>query len=264
MAGYYYPARAQPLSEALEALLASAPAPDPASATAVVLPHGSFRHCGRIIAATLGRVAVPRRCILIGASHTGSAMRWSLMPGGAYQTPLGAVPVDEAAAEALRARCPFLEPDAWAQRGEHSVEVLLPFLQRLAPSDLAIVPIVTSSEEPEQLRQLGEALAQVIRLQEEAVLPIASAELSHEKPVERARGRDEETIRAICALDVPRLTRLTEEDGASLCGYGALAAILQAATALGARGGTLCGYGTSADAGGDPDSAIGYAGVLIR
>ena len=69
---------------------------------AVIVPHGSYRRAGAIIGAALGAIEIPRRCIILGASHTGTWMPWSLMGSGWYRTPLGDVPIDEALAEALR------------------------------------------------------------------------------------------------------------------------------------------------------------------
>jgi AmmeMemoRadiSam system protein B len=233
-------------------------------AIAVVVPHGSYRHAGAVAGAVFGRMAIPRRCILIGPSHTGSWMPWSLMTGGAYRTPLGDVPVDEATAEALRRRCPFLEPDAWGQRGEHAIEVLLPFLQHGGPSDLMVVPIVIGTHEEAQGSQLADGLAQVVRLLEEPVLLIASSDLSHYSRADRVAIQDGRLIDAICAVDGTRLLRESAAHGVAMCGDGPVRVVLDAARQLGAQQGTCVAYATSAEAGGDPNSAIGYAGVVIR
>jgi len=191
-------------------------------------------------------------------------MPWSLMAGGAYRTPLGDVPVDEACAGALRSRCPFLTPDAWSQHGEHAIEVLLPFLQRLGPPDLAVVPVITGSDDREEFIQLGEALAQVIRMQEEPVLLVASSDLSHYEPAARGAAHDRCVLDAIQRLDVAALIQGVQDDGVLMCGYGAVACVLDAAKRLGANAATLVQYGTSATAGGDPHSTIGYAGLVVR
>ena len=107
-------------------------------------------------------------------------------------------------------------------------------------------------------------LAQVIRRQEEPVLLIASSDLSHYEPRARVAQQDRHVIEAICALDEERLAREASQGALRMCGDGAVACVLTAARALGASRGTLIRYGTSADAGGDPDSAIGYAGIIIR
>ena len=185
------------------------------------------------------------------------------MAAGAYRTPLGDVPIDEPCAEALRQRCPFLEADAWAQRGEHALEVIIPFLQRLGPSDLTVVPIVTGSEDEAELAQMAEALAQTARMSEEPCLFLASADLSHYEPAGRAAAQDGALIERISALDGAGLMRAVREGEALMCGAGAVACVLEAAKALGARRGHLVRYGTSADADGDPHSVTGYAGILI-
>ena len=184
VAGYYYPADPNALRQEIDRLTSGREAP-PIPALAAVLPHGSYRHAGRVLGAAIARIQIPRRVILLGPSHTGTWMPWSLMTGGAYRTPLGEVPVDEQLAEALRARCPFLEADAWSQRGEHALEVVVPFLQRRGPADVRLVPIVVGTEDRDQFAQLARALAQVIRMCEEPVLLIASTDLSHYAPRDR-------------------------------------------------------------------------------
>ena len=262
VAGYFYPSDSGELREAVDRL-----APGDAHrirAHAVIAPHGSFRHSGAIAGAAFARVIVPRRCIVIGPSHTGSWMPWSIMAGGSYRTPLGDVPVDAACAQALSARCAFLETDAWSQRGEHAIEVLLPFLQHLGPRDLSIVPIVTGSDDPDEIVRLATALAQVIRMQEEPVLLVASSDLSHYETLADGAHQDRELLAAAEAMDGEALIRLVQHNRWLMCGYGAVACVLEASKRLGARRSSLVRYGTSAEAGGDPDSAIGYASVVIQ
>ena len=263
VAGYYYPADPAMLEETLGALLGSAAAA-PLPARALIVPHGSFRHAGLVAAAAWASVCVPRRAILIGPSHTGTWMPWSLMEQGAYRTPLGDVPIDEPAAAALRARCPFLTGDAWAQPGEHAIEVALPFLQRLGPPELIIVPIITGSEDREEYAQLSDALAQVVRMQEEPVLLVASTDLSHYAHAAQGAALDQQVLEAIGTLNGQTLLDRVQEQSIVMCGAGAAACVIEAARALGATSATVVRRGSSAEAGGDPGSSTGYAGVVIR
>lgn len=262
VAGYHYPADAAALSDALDALLPRGIAPQPACA--VIVPHDSFRRSGAVAAAALARVAIPARCIVLGPSHTNSWMRWSLMTAGAYRTPLGEVPVDDALADALRTRCPFLEPDAWAQRGEHAIEAIMPFLQRLGPPELAIVPVIVGSDAPEETAALADALYHLVRASHEPVLLIASSDLSHFTPQARATAQDAQLTQAICALDADELRRMIREHAIRMCGEAAVACVLQAAKGLGAKRGRVVTQGTSTEASGDPGSVTGYAGIIIE
>ena len=262
VAGYYYPAEANALTAALDALLPRDAAP--MTARAVIVPHDSLRRSGPVAAAALSRVVIPKHCIVLGPSHTGSWMRWSLMRSGAYRTPLGDVPVDEVLAEALRARCPFLEPDAWGQRGEHAVEAIVPFLQRLGPPELAIVPVIIGSDTPEESAALADALHAIVRAAPEPVLLIASSDLSHFEPEAKAAKQDGRLTQLICALDAEGLRRVVREDAVRMCGEAAVACVLRAAKGLGARRGIVARHGTSAEASGDPGSVTGYAGIIIN
>ncbi len=261
VAGYFYPAEADQLTRQIDAMAAVAGPAIPARG--VIVPHGSYRHAGRVMGATFGQITIPSHCIILGPSHTGSLRPWSIMDEGAYRTPLGDVPVDERCAEALTARCPFLEPDPWAQRGEHAIEVVLPWLQRLGPADLTIVPLIAGTGCEEELPRLAQALAQAIRMQEEPVLLIASSDFSQYQNQAQGAAQDRLLLEAICALDEERLSCAISAGEVSMCGSEAVRCTLAAAARLGASQAACMAYGTSLDGGGDPWSVTGYAGVAI-
>ena len=262
VAGYFYPGAPSELAKAVDALFTDAAA-EPMEARALIVPHGGLAQSGRIAAAAIGAVRLPRRCIILGPSHTGSRMPWSVMVNGAYRTPLGDVPVDEAAAHALRARCPFLEADAWVQPGEHAIEAVLPLLQRRAPKDLTIVPVILGPTDAGQLPQLSEALAQVVRLLEEPVLLIATTDLSQYETTARGAEQDAAILGAMRMLEGATLLQCVREQGAVMCGDAAAACVLDAARKLGAGRTRLVRYTTSARMGGDPGSTTGFAGLVI-
>ena len=261
VAGYFYPADPAALADSIDGW--TRPTDGPLHGCAVIAPHGSYRHAGAVVGSVFARTRVPRRCVILGPSHTGSWMPWSLMGCGAYRTPLGEVPIDATCAEALRRRCHFLELDAWGQPGEHAIEVLVPFLQRRAPSDVTLVPIMMNSDHPDELAQLAEALVQVIRMQEEPVLLIASSDLSQYESFERGAAHDRAILERIGVLDGQGLLRYVEEHAVRMCGVGAVACVLEASKALGASQVLQTRYTTSAASGGDPHSVTGYAGLVI-
>jgi AmmeMemoRadiSam system protein B len=234
-----------------------------ALATAVIVPHGSLAQAGQVTGTTLARVMVPRRCIIIGPSHVERWMPAGLMTSGSYRTPLGDVPVDTETAERLWALCPFLQVDAWNQRGEHAIEVVLPFLQRRAREGLQIVPVMLSASEPEQVTILAAALAQVVRRVGEPVLLIASAEFSRFRPASVVRAQDERLAACLQGLHGGEFLHLVEEAGIAMCGQAAVASVIEAARALGARRCIQAAYATSAQAGGDPESSTGFAGFIV-
>ncbi len=262
VAGYYYPSGPQQLREELDRLVA-----EPAAkrqAVAAIVPHGNYAFSGRIVGRTLGRTVIPRRCIVLGPNHSGAGHPWGLMPAGGYQTPLGEVVVDEALTDALQRESSLLAMDYTAHANEHAIEVVLPFLQRLGPMDLSIVPLVIGSDDPVELSSVATALAEVIRQAAEPVLLVASADLTHYEPRGQVARKDAEFIRAIQTLEVSEILGRAETLTMLTCGGGPIACAVEASRLMGATRAELIDYTTSADAGGDPDSAIGYAGLILN
>lgn len=262
MAGLFYPNTPEALREELGRFTAARAQPMPARG--VIVPHASYRYSGSIAGETLSRVAIPRRCVILGPNHTGWGEPWSLMAEGAYVTPLGEVPIDAPFARDLLDACPLLTADDLAHRGEHAVEVGLPFLQCLGPADLTIVPLVIGSEQPDECEQLASALAGCVGRSGEPVLLVASADFTHYEPATVVAHQDTQLIEAIQALDASRFLQEVRELRVAMCGHAPIACVLGAARRLGASGAQLVRYATSADAGGDPQSAVGYAGIILN
>ena len=231
-------------------------------AFAALVPHSAYHQSGRIAGLTLARVAIPRCCLILGANHTDAGARWSLLGGGAYETPLGEVPVDERLAAVIAQRCGAVEFDETAHRGEHAIEVVLPLLQWLGPERLGIAPIVVRAADADEAREVGQTLADIIRTWDEPVLVIASCELGHFGACQDVRAADEELLNALCRVDRELVRAQVTQREHTACGAGALMCAVEIAKALGASCGEVAGYATSADVGGDPHSATGYAGLV--
>src|SRR5437867_2985795 len=127
VAGMFYPANPAELSATVDRLLAAA-AKGP-SPKALIVPHAGYVYSGPIAASGFARVSGDiERVVLIGPAHRVfvEAPAW---PGTArLATPLGELEVDTAALAKLP-----VAANAAAHAREHSLEVELPFLQRVAP-----------------------------------------------------------------------------------------------------------------------------------
>ncbi len=262
VAGYFYPDNPEELRQTLRHLTPRRE--PPRQAKGVIVPHASWQFSGLVAGETFGHLMIPRRCIVLGPNHAGVGNAWSLMAEGSYQTPLGEVPIDEPIAQALLAACPILVADHLAHHGEHSIEVALPFLQWLGPDDLTMAPIVIGSEVWEECDQVARALASVIRQTQDPILLIASSDFTHYEPHAVTSQKDAHIIEAIQSLDDRRFLECVRAVQASPCGVGPIACLLGAMRQLEAQHAQLIRYATSADAGGDPQSAVGYAGIIVN
>jgi predicted class III extradiol MEMO1 family dioxygenase len=138
-------------------------------------------------------------------------------------------------------------PDAHAQ--EHSLEVQLPFLQRVL-SEFSIVPMVFGRTDARQVaRRLGEQW-------DNKTIAIASSDLSHYHPYEVAQRLDNSTIRAILELDVQRMQH--EE----ACGKTPILALMLLARQKGWKT-KLLDYRNSGDTAGSKARVVGYAAIAF-
>lgn len=265
VAGLFYPAQPAVLLATVQQLLEAPPA-EVASAVAVIVPHSGFQYSGRTAGRTLATVDVPRCCIVLAPNHTGAgaaANAGSAWAVGAYRTPMADVPVDETLAAALLARCPLLEDDPAAHKTEHGIEVVLPFLVARRP-DVAIVPVIVGWPDWPRTRQLGEALADVVKAAGEPVLLVASSDLSHFEKAAVGREKDDLALEPILRLDGEELLEVTRRHRVAMCGRAPVAAVLHAARLLGAAKGEVLDRGHSGEATEDESAVVGYAGVVIR
>ena len=182
---------------------------------------------------------------------------------GVFRTPLGDVSVDAGVAEALRAMSEGLvDVDHDAHRGEHAVEVELPFLQLLR-SDVRIVPLVIAWDAWEPARRLGEMLARLVASTDEPALLLASSDLNHYEPAAVSEKKDAAALVAVRRLDGADLLARCKRERISMCGRGPAAVVLAAARALGATHGEVVDYRHSGWVSGDNGRVVGYAGVVI-
>jgi hypothetical protein len=92
---------------------------------------------------------------------------------------------------------------------------------------------------------------------------VASSDMTHYEPHEKAKAKDSLAIEAILALDADELARRIAKHGISMCGYAPVISLITAARELGAQKAALVKYQTSGDSSGDYSSVVGYAGIII-
>jgi len=260
VAGRFYPRDPQTLLADVQSYLASPGFP--VSAIACVVPHAGYIYSGSVAGAVFSRLDLPQRCILMCPNHTGRGRPLAIMSSGAWKTPLGPVTIDSPLATELIQRFPLLEEDGEAHRSEHAAEVELPFLQAKRP-DISFVPIALGTGRYEVLEALGVAIAEVLQVQEDRVLIIASSDMNHYENDHITRIKDHKAIAPILALDGQGLFDVVMKEEISMCGFGPTVAMLTAAKILGATHAELVKYATSGEVSGDLDMVVGYAGVIV-
>ncbi|MGH9727342.1 MAG: AmmeMemoRadiSam system protein B [Candidatus Acidiferrales bacterium] len=260
VAGRFYPADAATLLRQVDGCVSN-PA-EKIRATGCIVPHAGYMYSGRVAGTVYGALELPSRFILIGPRHYPHGERLAIISEGAWETPLGEAKIDTALAVALKDALPLLREDTVAHSEEHSLEVQLPFLQRIA-GDFTFVPVVIGTDRFDALEMLGHAVAQVIRGQKENVLIIASSDMNHRESDEITRVKDRKAIDTILALDARGLYETVRRENITMCGYGPAVAMITAAQQLGSTNAELLQYATSGDVNGDREGVVGYAGIIV-
>jgi AmmeMemoRadiSam system protein B len=261
VSGRFYPSDPLELTALVRKYATVAPDLAPARVSACLVPHAGYVYSGQVTGAVLGRIALPKKIIILGVRHHPRGEALAILSSGAWRTPLGDAAIDEPLALALREACPLLREDSVAHSAEHSLEVQLPFLQILVP-DFRFVPIALGTVQFEKLVSAGEALAQVLA-QREDVLLLTTSDLNHYEDDATTRVKDRKAIDQLLALDPRGLYDTCRNEKISMCGLGPAVAMLTALNALGVRRADLVKYATSADVSGDRTAVVGYAGMTF-
>jgi MEMO1 family protein len=266
IAGTWYPGTPDDLSRELDRFLKPPDTAPPAGElVGVIVPHAGHRYSGPVAgrAFELMRGSKPEIVAVVSPMHNLAPAPVLTCGHEAYQTPLGTIPVDPTAVRALTAA---LEKRSgiglYPLRNdrEHSLEIELPFLQRVL-GEFRLLPVMVLDQREETARVLGAALAEA--LAGRRALLVASSDLSHFYPEDVARVLDAEMLRRVAAFDPEAVIRAEEEETAFACGRAAIAAVLWAARGLGANRVSAVAYGTSGDITRDKSSVVGYGAAAI-
>jgi MEMO1 family protein len=272
VAGAFYPAQPEALKAEVARLLS--PRQEPQPVKAVVSPHAGFGYSGAVAGAMYGRIQCPAVFILIGPNHRGVGEPVALMAEGEWETPLGTVAIDRELATSLHSACPLIQDDPVAHASEHSLEVQLPFLQMLGEG-FQIVPLILGLVPYEVCQALGHAVAQAVQCLSRSVVIVASTDMTHCGSHYRhlppagmtahafAYQEDRYAIDRMLGLDPQGLYQVVRYRHITMCGVVPTTVALLACQELNATSATLVRYMTSDEVSGDPDTVVGYAGLVI-
>jgi AmmeMemoRadiSam system protein B len=269
VAELFYPGEKGRLRQLIESLCPQPPVSEgeKVSAQAVLAPHAGYMYSGKVAAAVFARARITPVVVILCFNHRGAGASFAIWPGSAWETPLGRAEVDERFGHRLKTEFPMLEEDARAHEGEHSGEVMLPFLQYFRP-DVKIVPISLNAwrDDPgtKSLTDFGEALSRTVTSLGEDTLVVASSDLNHYEREDTTHEKDRIAIEAMVSLDPGRLRKAVAGENITMCGFAPAIAAMTYARIRGATGGTVEMHATSGDVSGDRERVVGYAGILFH
>jgi AmmeMemoRadiSam system protein B len=267
IAGQWYTRDPRRLAEEIDAYIDAAET-DPVSGDiiAIMVPHAGHRYSGPVAGFAFAAIRgmQPDVVAVVSPMHYVYHPRLITSAHQAYATPLGVIPIDMGALDALDER---LEQELGeglarvAEDPEHSLEIELPFLQRALESDFKLLPVMMRDQSAHTARTLGNALAGLFAGQK--ALLVASSDLSHFYPQPVAEKLDSEFLHYVEAFDPQGVLEVEERGKGFACGRGAVASVLWAARGLGANRVQVLNRATSGDVTGDFSQVVGYASAVV-
>lgn len=253
VAGLFYPSSADELGQTIDDLVAEVEAPEVEGLVkGVIAPHAGYIYSGPTAASAFKALARDRdgvkRVVLLGPAHRVAFQGVAAPACDSFITPLGAIPVARNAIAELEAEGLVIESRD-AHRDEHSLEVELPFLQRLL-GRIEIVPLVVGLAVSDEVERVIEHL-----WNGPGTRFVISSDLSHYLTYEQARAIDGETVQAILGFSRP-LPRH------AACGAMAIDGWLPEAKKHGLTP-KLLDLRNSGDTAGDRQRVVGYAAVAF-
>ena len=262
VAGRFYSGSADELRNDIRKLLEPESELPRLNTIGAIIPHAGYTYSGHVAGAVYNRIRKATRSIILCPNHTGYGPPLSIMRAGQWATPLGNITIDEQVATALVEANSQLRNDAAAHRYEHAIEVQLPFIQYIVGPDATFVPITVGTADWNELETLGNAIAQIVRVNPNVEV-IASSDMNHYESDAVTRIKDHKAIQQILDLSAEGLYDTVRRERISMCGFGPATSMLIAAKQLGATQADLIKYSTSGDISGDYDRVVGYAGIAV-
>ena len=249
VAGVFYSAESDALRNDVDTLLAQVAPRDLHGLRALISPHAGYRYSGAVAASGFKQLVGRNfgRVIVLAPSHR-VAFRGVAVPDVEFlRTPLGVIPVSPAARELLRTP-PFVL-DSRPHEQEHSLEVQLPFLQRTLES-FELVPLIYGDVDNAGLA------TNLNELMDDRTFVIASSDLSHYYPYQRAKVVDEATVQSILRLDIDGIKQ------GEACGMGPIVTLVRLAKLRGWKA-QLLDLRNSGDTAGDRSRVVGYTSIAL-
>jgi len=199
VAGTFYPVDPVVLTRDIGDYMRRADVPPIANVKAIIAPHAGYVYSGPVAASAYAALAPLRgkikRVVLLGPAHRVGFRGIAASSARAFRTPLGDIPIDTGALDAIIGAVPNVGYLDEAHAQEHSLEVHLPFLQKTL-GQFKLLPFVVGQAQPEEVAALLEPF-----MDDPRTLIVVSSDLSHYQPYESARAIDAETAARIAQLD---------------------------------------------------------------
>lgn len=266
VSGTFYPGNPEVLQIDVNGYLSKVSLQKPSGNIAgLISPHAGYMYSGQT--AAYGYKALSGTSydtvIILAPSHQSFFLGTAVQEKGGYRTPLGIVPIDEELAQELIGNGDTVHADPKAHRGEHAIEVQLPFLQTVLEGFKIVPLIMGTSQDPEASDHLASLVYTCLKGKNKKYLILGSTDLSHYYPYDLAVEMDKAALELLEAFDVEGMIRELARGKYEACGAGPIISTMMISRSLGADRAEVLNYMNSGDVTGDMDGVVGYVSCIF-
>ncbi|MCL2412070.1 MAG: AmmeMemoRadiSam system protein B [Treponema sp.] len=206
-------------------------------AKAIIAPHGAWSYSGALAASAfssaMGRNI--KSVVILGPIHNNREKGLFLSNSHSFQTPIGNILVDEKMTEEFEFSGESFEINDIPHLGEHSIEILLPFVKFCFPNT-PIVPILMGQPGAPYIYDLAQALKKVITPVFDETLIIVSSNLCSDDDEQNVMKAAGECIGLFAEKNAPALASAILDGRLNACGGALVVSLIES----GLLDGTSC------------------------
>ncbi len=230
VAGTFYPDDATAINEMLDQILESEKRKirkkiSPKQIIGGIVPHAGYMYSAPEAVHFFYYLSMIREAydtfIIINPCHTGAVDTVAFDTHDTWHTPIGDVPLDTDLMNFMN-----IPKSNEAQRGEHSAEVIIPYLQHFLNYDFSIVPITMRKQSYKTAKSLAEIIYKANQVVKRKIAIIASSDFSHYVRPEVGFYNDNLVINRIVNNSIRGLYETIHENNISVCGYGPIMTLM--------------------------------------
>lgn len=276
VAGQFYPADPDSLQAEINDLLNVDVAKPEGKVRALISPHAGYTYSGKTAAKgfSMLRGSSYDRILILAPSHQVPFAGLATADYTFYKTPLGEIPVDtDAVQKVIDYGHGISHAMNAAHRGEHALEVQLPFLQEVLP-ETPILPLICGRIKSNFAEKIALCL---LDFWESNTLWVISSDFTHfgysfnyvpfEDDVEnKLKSLDMGAIEKILAIDESGFNEYVNETGATICGANPIRVLLKTIEVSGSQElikSELVECTNSGEVSGDFSHCVGYSNIVF-
>ncbi len=267
VAGSFYPSNPVELAKMMAEFFSKAEKKQiDSKIKALVVPHAGYQYSGQIAANAYKQIEGETYDVVVVVAPSHRFFKGvTVYSGGAYQTPLGVIEIDRHLSNQIGNKLPDVYSSTVGHtgsggQGEHSLEVQLPFLQTVL-GKFRLIAIMMGEQEESSIRATAEVLTAVLK--DKDALMVASTDMSHFYPEKEANRLDKNFEKALLTFDTNTIINTVTQGKAEACGFGPVAAIVEAERRIGGKEVEIISYGTSGAVTGEFSEVVGYLSAII-